>query len=255
MKFRFSFLALLAVLTAFSSCEKDEKENTQEENVIVVKANGDIQDDVDAFRHLLGDQLNNTPGVVGGRREINWEGVPDTWLGLKLPEDFFNPTGPAAPAANQRGLQYAAIGRIQVSKTNFSEVNSNASPEFAAFSGTKAFANVSVNDWEVGFEVPGQEIPASVKGFGAVFSDVDLANSTSLEFFNGNKSLGKYFAPVHTTASSFSFLGIYFKNNERITKIRVIHDGILLDGQKDISNNGPKDLIIMDDLIYSEPVQ
>jgi hypothetical protein len=252
MKFRFSFLLSLAVVAAFTSCKKENKE---EETVVVIKANGEIHDDVESFRHLLGDQLNTTPGVSGGRREINWEGVPDAMLGAKLPEDFFNPTGPSAPAANQRGLQYSAIGNFQVSKTNFAEVNSEAATEFAAFSGTKTFANTTANKWEVGFEVPGQDVSAAVKGFGLVFSDIDLANSTSLEFFNGERSLGKYFVPAHDATSSFSFFGIYFKNNERITKIIVSHDGKLADRQNDISASGPKDLVVLDDFLYSEPEQ
>jgi hypothetical protein len=107
----------------------------------------------------------------------------------------------------------------------------------------------------VDFEIPGQAIPASVKGFGAVFSDVDAENTTSLEFFNGTRSLGKFFVPARAAGSSFSFLGVRFNNDERITKVRVSHQGKLSDGQKDISAGGPADLVALDDFLFSEPIQ
>jgi len=47
-------------------------------------------------------------------------------LNKDLPNDFFNPTGPGAPQARQRGLAYAAGGQFRVSRTNFSEINNNA---------------------------------------------------------------------------------------------------------------------------------
>ena len=222
---------------------------------MIFNVSGDIHNDLEKFRHLLGDQLNTTTGATSGRREINWDGVPDSLVGKALPNNFFNPTEPGSPVAQQRGLTYAVAGQLRVSNNNFAEVNSNAATQFAPFSGTKTFANISANLWEVDFQVAGQATAASVKGFGIVFSDVDQSNSTSLEFFNGNRSLGKFFVKPHDAASSFSFLGVYFKNNEQITRVRVSHDGILTDNEKDVSDNGEHDLVILDDFLYSEPLQ
>jgi hypothetical protein len=236
----------------FTGCSKD-KEKTKDNNVVIVTATGDINARLEEFRQLLGTQLNTAPGAVGGRREINWDGVPEELLNHKLPEDFFNPTGAQAIIANQRGLRYSAGGNFQVSKTSFAEVNADAAPQLTSFSGNKIFANISSKLWDVEFQVAGQALAASVKGFGIVFSDVDLPASTSLEFFNGGRSLGKFFAPSKD-GSNFSFLGVYFKN-EKITHIRVVHDGPLDQGQKDISNNGPADLVAMDNFLYNEPVK
>ncbi|MGB8190438.1 MAG: hypothetical protein WCF67_00905 [Chitinophagaceae bacterium] len=241
---------VLIVLTSLMACKKDK-----DQDAIVIQSSGNITSSVDAFRHLLGDKLNTSPGAVGGRREINWDGVPDSLLGKPLPEQFFNNTDPGAPASTQRGLIYESDGIFQVSKSNFSEVNAAAANQFAPFSGTNIFTNTSENLWDVGFELPGQDVAASVSGFGVVFADVDIANNTSLEFFNGNKSLGKFFAPVHDPNSKFSFLGVYFKN-KRVTKIKVQHgNGLLNSGQKDITDGGSSDLVILDDFLYDEPVK
>lgn len=242
-------LVVSLVIMVLISCKKD----SHEKEPMVFRASGDINTTLNDFRNLLGN-LNTIPGATNGRREINWDGVPDSLVGKALPADFFNPTGAGAPTARQRGLLYAPMtGEFQVSNNNFSTIDPAASGEFSAFSGAKTFANVTTNAWPISFQVAGQSTAAFTRGVGIVFSDVDLANSTSLEFFEGDKSLGKFFAPPHAATSGFSFLGVYFPGSQRITKVEVKHQGILIDGQKDISAGGPNDLVIFDDFIYGEP--
>jgi len=231
------------------SCKKEDNKIQP----MVFSATGYINDVINDFGNRLGN-LNTTPGATSGHRVIDWEGVPDSLVGRALPSNFFNPTEPNALVARQRGLVYAPnVGEFQISNTNFANIDPASVGEFAAFSGTKTFANVTTNAWPVNFQVAGQTTAAYTKGFGAVFSDVDLPNSTSLEFFDGDKSLGKFFVAPHAVSSSLSFLGVYFPGNERITKVIVKHDGILSDGQRDISSGGQHDLVIFDDFIYGEP--
>jgi hypothetical protein len=116
------------------------------------------------------------------------------------------------------------------------------------------FANIAANDWEIEFEIPGQDVGASVRGFGAVFTDVDDEASVSLEFYNGSRSLGKFFVPKRNTSTSHSFLGVYFPNDEWITSIKVHHEGKLAENSKDVSDGGNEDLIALDDFFYDEPV-
>jgi hypothetical protein len=250
----FSNITIAGALVSclLTSCEKDSENS----DVVVISANGNISAKVDEFRQLLGSQLNTAPGAVGGRREINWEGVPDSLLGKTLPNDFFNPAGnDPTLAARQRGIQYEPTGNFMVSNAGFAEINSQAAGEFAAFSGSKTFANITGDLWSIVPEVPGQDVAATVKGFGIVFSDVDVTNSTFIEFFNEQKSLGKFFVPVRAGGSSHSFLGVYFKK-EKVTRIKVGHDGVLGDGQKDVSQQqGAHDLVVLDDFLYDEPVQ
>ena len=44
---------------------------------------------------------------------------------------------------------------------------------------------------DVNFFIPGSSIPAATQGFGAVFTDVDLPNTTSLMFFGVDKASEK----------------------------------------------------------------
>jgi hypothetical protein len=239
--FALSFLFLTA-------CEREE----QQPKVVVFSANGDINPELDRFRSQLG-VLNTTPGHTTGRREINWDGVPEEATGIPIPGDFFNATAAAAPVERKRGLIYGGDADAIVSKTAFAEVNPQAAGEFSSFSGNRSFAVVNSTVWPVEFRVAGQATTASVQGFGAVFTDVDRNQSTFIECFNGNQSLGKYYVPVQNGGNKFSFLGIWYQQ-QRITHVHIGHEGKLSDGGKDITQGGDKDLIVLDNFIYSEPL-
>lgn len=235
-----------------SACSKD---NGSGNDIQLFTATGDINAKLNEFRQVLGSTINTTPGVTGGHREVNWDGVPDSLIGKPLPSDFFNPVGTETNlAGRQRGLVYAGVnGQFIVSKNNFKDID----PAFVdghSFSGTQTFSNVNSNLWQIEPEVAGKAESATVRGFGIVFSDVDVENSTSMEFFNESRSLGKFFVPKHDNNTSFSFLGVFFKN-EKVTSIKVGHDGPLNSGEKDITQGGTKDLVILDDFLYDEPVK
>jgi hypothetical protein len=230
-------------------CDKEDSEDKS----LIFSANGDITAKLTEFRNQLG-PVNITIGKTDGRREINWDGVPDSLNGKKLPANFFNPTEAGATESLQRGAVYASLDNAMVSAAKFSEVNASASTEFASFSGNKSFAVTNSTLWPVSFRVAGTNTDASVRAFGAVFSDVDKANSTYIEYFNNQGSLGRFFVPPHDNNSSFSFLGVYFPNAD-VTEVRVGHEGRLSDGEKDISQGGTKDLVVLDDFIYSEPLK
>lgn len=243
-----SILFIIISAWLFAGCKKDEPAVES----VVFSAKGDISAKLGEFRTQLG-VLNTTTGQTTGRREINWEGVPDSLMGLRMPGDFFNPTSAGAPVALQRGIVYLGSSDAVVSKTNFADVNTQAAAEFSAFSGSKTFAVTNAIQWPVNFRVAGQTTPATIKGFGAVFSDVDKSNSTYIEFFHDDRSLGKFFVPAYEVSPKFSFLGVYFPS-ETVTHIVIGHEGKLSDGGKDVSQGGTADLIVLDDFIYSEPI-
>ncbi len=63
------------------------------------------------------------------------------------------------------------------------------------------------NITDVNFFVPGSLSAASVSAFGAVFTDVDLANITSLGFFDlSNQLLGTFLFQRHKETTGCRFL-------------------------------------------------
>lgn len=266
------------VMTSLVSCSKDPSYNrdqsqgdllpksTSEANpragfkqdVVVIKAAGDIAAALNEFRELLG-PLNTVPGATGGRREINWDGVPATFTNNALfPGDFFGSADPLAPNGRKRGLISTTPGEgFRISDNDFLDVNPSYIGEFTTFSPEKTFvANASVITDNT-FKVPGTNVDATIQGFGVVFSGVNNASSTSIEFFAGDKSLGAYKVPNNGdhNASGFSFLGVYFPN-ENITRVRIISGNAPLTSKQSHPSDGAgEDIVIMDDFIYSEPGQ
>jgi len=244
-------------LTVFViSCNKYNNDYTPPKpQATVVSASGDLTASIDQFRHLIGDQLNTTPGQTTGRREINWDGVPANLTNSNnFPFDFFNSTDPAVANGRKRGLVYQNTGtQFRVDSTDFSGIDISYATQFEAFSPKKVFTYIGNNVTDVLFKVAGTDVDANVKGFGLVFSDVDDANSTTVEYFDGLKSLGVFKAPVRSGNTSFSFLGVFFPN-DKVTRVRITAgNAVLAAGVKDVSDGGTKDLVVMDDFFYSEP--
>ena len=138
--------------------------------------------------------------------------------------------------------------------TLFAEVNPTYAAQFNFFSPNKIFAPVASNVFDVLFEVAGQPTPAVSSGFGVVFSDVDVANATTVELFaQDGSSLGVVAAPVRSDAAGFSFVGVSF-NQAVIARIRItLGTGALGADVNDISAGGVKDVVVVDNLIYGEP--
>src|SRR2546421_11701026 len=85
-----------------------------------------IQATVDAFRTSLGTLNPNVPGSFGtGRREINWDGVPDALSAPNnLPANFFNANSPRGVIFGTPGTGFQ-VGATASSGTpaGFSNIN------------------------------------------------------------------------------------------------------------------------------------
>src|SRR5438093_3403006 len=146
-----------------------------------------LQTTVDAYRTALGTLNANVAGSFpSGRREINWDGVPDALAAPNnLPANFFNVNSP-------RGVVFSTAGTaFQVSATaasgtavEFGNLNATYTSIFQTFSPQRLFTALGSNVVDVTFFVPGSTTPATTSGFGAVFTDVDLASTTSIQYFD-----------------------------------------------------------------------
>ena len=64
--------------------------------------------------------------------------------------------------------------------------------------------------------------PADTNAFGVVFSDVDVAGPTTMQYFAPDgSSLGTFPVPATAGAQTFSFLGVIFDAGERIARVRI----------------------------------
>jgi hypothetical protein len=225
-----------------------------------------IQGTVDAYRAALGNPDNGSnPPAPGGHREINWDGGGAN----------FTTTAPVTPFdvfLNTRGAQFTTPG------TGLSQAPPAADPVlfppgglaglfnnptygaiFSTFSPERLFTPVGSRITDGFFFVPGTAggTPATVTGFGAVFTDVDKPNggkqgkhSTQIDYFGAEgELLFTGFVPASPGDGSLSFFGIVF-NDARIARVRIT-TGDFRPGPDDDG----KDIVMMDDFIYGEPQQ
>jgi hypothetical protein len=231
-----------------------------------------IRSTVDAFRAALVDHNNmNDPGplpLTSGHREINWDGAGGVDTSTTPPVTPFN------TFLNNRGAQFTTPG-IGLSQAPASggpqgglEVlfnNPTYGSTFSTFSPSRLFTPVGSNITEALFFVPGTNggDPATVRGFGAVFTDVDESDgigrggkrgnprgaSTLMEYFDvDGRLIFSSFVPASPGDGSLSFFGILF-DDARIARVRIT-SGNVAPGPDD---DEKRDIVMMDDFIYGEP--
>lgn len=217
------------------------------------------------FRNALGPLNPNSPGSFGdGRREINWDGLPDDVCAPNLfPPDFLN----APIAGRARGVVFrtpgpgfqvsAAAGNLAGTPPDFANLNPQYVELFQPFSGPRMF---TVLDFITGvdFFVPGSDQPATVSGFGVVFCDVDRAQQTELFFINREGELiATAIAPPAAVADGGkSFVGMIFDQGQRVARVGILSGNTPMDGMQieDSESGNAIDLVVMDDFVYGEPI-
>jgi hypothetical protein len=211
----------------------------------------------DRFRlDLGGGTVAGANGLFGGvRREINWDGVPDVFSAPNdLPADFFNTVSPRGVIFSTPGTGFQVSANAGVAPIAFGNIDPSYSSTFAAFSPQRLFTARGSNIVDVNFFVPGTSTPAIVRGFGSVFSDVSLSDTTSIEYFDpADNPLGTFFAPATSGTQTFSFLGVSFDAGEEVARVRITNGTTAL--ETGIANGGPVNLVVMDDFLYSEPTR
>lgn len=132
----------------------------------------------------------------------------------------------------------------------FGNIDPSYPDGFATFSAQRLFTALDSTITDVNFFVPGTSTKALSSGFGVVFSDVDLDNTTGIEFFDVfDQSLGQFFASAFQGDETLSFLGVLFDEGSVISRARITSGNQIL-----ALGNTADDLVVMDDFIFGEPV-
>jgi hypothetical protein len=222
-----------------------------------------IQGTVDAFRAALGDPNNgNAPGpLFSGRREINWDGgnpaLTDNAVGPSLFNVFLNTRGAQFITPGAGGfVQGPPSGGAQNGLAGLFS-NPTYGNIFGVFSPSRDFTPIGSNITDGLFFIPGTNggTAAEVRGFGAVFTDIDLAGSTTLQYFdrNGNPLLTspQSVLPGTVANASLSFAGVVFNAGEEIFRVRITSGNTAL--APGVNDGGSIDLVVMDDSCTLNP--
>jgi Calx-beta domain len=201
-----------------------------------------IQPAIDAFRVDLGGTNNlGGPPAASGRREVNWDGVPDTAADPNpFPGGFFL----------GRGLQLDTSGtgfQVSAKAASGTPVRFN-NPEFQAFSQERLFSPIGSTTYDSHFFVPGTATPATTSGFGAVFADVDTAGSAKIEYFDPAGALIDTVVVPPSPNGGLSFAGESFDAGERVGRVRVTSGTTTT-----LTADGGADAVVQDDFLYGEP--
>jgi hypothetical protein len=221
----------------------------------VVKGGSNIRGKVRRFRRFLGHNNGGGPQHHrSGRRELSWDAVPDQFAAPNaLPAGFFN----AATVPRARGAVLRTPGdhvAVSADSSNpsgaavrFGDINPTYTQEFRTFSPERLFSPVGSNVVNLTFRLPGTHRRAAVRGFGAVYTDVDRKESAAFTYFNSRgRKLGTYSVPV--SKNGLSFLGVVFRRAV-VARVRIKYGNRKLGP----SDGGTYDVAVMDDFIYGEP--
>lgn len=225
-----------------------------------------LQAKVDEFRTVLGGANNGVGGSFpNGRREINWDGVPDSAaLPNFLAPDFFNVNSPRGVVFN--ALEYetgSALNDFLVSAdssnptstpTEFGDIDPSYPASFQPFSSPRLFHVRNAAALDIVFFVPGTTIPATVSGFGVVLADVDSSSGgdrTVIRCYAADGSQ-KIAASAPILNNGLSFLGLHGAGGERFARCNIEFGNRRL-APGIVDGAGGVDVVAMDDFIYGEP--
>ncbi len=200
----------------------------------------------------------------GGFRSINWDGVKldgTDFGGDTTVIDAGKTVGIPLNRFQERGIFFEEV--YAVSGDGFADVNPSATGLFPAFSASNTFSMFNENTIDFSFVKPSSHTTSAVdaenSGFGAIFLNVQTPNTTSIEYFHGNESLGKFYVPVGTQGQA-EFLGELF-SSPIVTRAQITLGTDVLFSfngttfSSSSTNNPPSsNLVVNDDFVYPEPV-
>lgn len=218
-----------------------------------------IQPTVDNFRAALGTNNGTGGSRQVGRREVNWDDVPDNLATpTGLPFNYFNATqarglivNTIANIGGQHQLQVSArAGNPSGTAVRFGNIDASYPAIFQPFSGERIASGRFAATLDITFCIPGTSIPATVGGFGIVMLDVDSSNSY-IEIYaaDGVKLNGLSF---NVANNGLSFIGFVSAPGTRIARV-VVQAGNAPLAAGNVDGVGGDDVVAFDDMIFGEP--
>lgn len=200
----------------------------------------DIQGTVDDYRAALGDINPFVPeNFAGGRREVNWDGVPDVVSEpTAFPANGFNSGNPGTA----RGIEFRPSGTstaVEVSASGTSGVTEEfGNPDgFTVFSPAKLFRSVGGSTSDTLFFDPSDQVTqATTQGLGVVFTGSESDNAPSMTYYDTKGDVLAQESVSITSPGGLAFLGVLFD------------DAVVARVAIDLG-----DAAVMDDFIYGEP--
>jgi hypothetical protein len=220
---------------------------------------------VDLFRLDLGGADNGAGGsYTTGRREIDWEDAPEYEQNNSnsyIPINFYANRGVILNSPCSIGTNSIIASKSSpAAQMRFGNIQPTHASSFKAFSGQKIASSygsgVDCNIIDITFVIPGTNVPATVNGFGAVFTDVDILGDGNMLFFDaaGNRIGGNILA--QSSNNGLSFQGVSYNTGEKIARVRIYlgnHHLSYADGAMVSGSGSPVDAVALDDIIYGEP--
>jgi hypothetical protein len=219
------------------------------------------------FKTAIGG-ADNAAGAAAstGFRTINWDAVKLDGTDFGGNSMVISPGSTVGIPRNRFQSRGALFDEIySVSGDGFTTVNPNAAGLFPAFSPKNTFAPFNQNTIDLSFVVAtgaaanGPLVPAASAGFGAIFLNVENANTTSIEYFHGGVSLGTFFVPVGAKGQT-EFLGELFSSPIVTNVTLTLGTGTIFMFPGTTPSPGGADnppatnLVATDDFAYAEPV-
>lgn len=224
-------------------------------------SNGDILGNLtpamNQFRADLGGANNGVGNSYStGRREINWDGLPENMCQSQSTDlrKYYNSTSP-------RGFVLGSDQFYRCSRTpnfggpgsevaRFGDINSNYPFYFQAYSSHRIFAPAVDPRFDIQFYIPGTNIPATVSGFGIIMTDVDTIEGGLIIFYDvKGEEINRQIVPAQNNGASF--LGATFNDGTRIARVRVFAGNTQIGSDEGAGSSN--DVVAIDDIIYGEP--
>jgi hypothetical protein len=226
------------------------------------------------FRAAIGGVNNGaaTQPFASGFRAINWDGVrvDGTDFGGGANTTVIRQGSVVGIPLNRfqtNGVYFGAINAVSgadASGNTFTTVNPSVAGLFPPLSRPNTFAMFNDNGIDFKFVLPSPAdstvVSAATRGFGAIFENVEIANTTSIQYFNGNTLLATVFAPVSGRGGQ-SFVGALFNSAIVTRAVLTLGTDVIFTFDGTNTRPGPftddgvtHNLVTTDDWTLAEPV-